>query len=148
VNPSNDTLDGLVNYLCKYAQDYFGIAGLRYRFDIPETFPPSPITPELRHNVFLAAKEAINNVVKHARAKSAWLAMNSDQGASPSTFRMMVAGFRPRTKRRGRNGLVNMSRRLKEVGETFHSSVALKAGPRYGWWFRWSRLERTGTGAS
>jgi len=37
------------------------------------TSPLIPISPELRHNAFLAAKEAINNVVKHSGASSAWL---------------------------------------------------------------------------
>ena len=56
VNPSNDTLDGLITYVCKYAQDYLGVAGLRYRLDVPESLPGVPITPEVRHNVFLAAQ--------------------------------------------------------------------------------------------
>ena len=59
VNPSNDTLDGLVNYVCKYAQDYLAMAGLKYRLEVPPQLPATPISPELRHNVFLAAKEAI-----------------------------------------------------------------------------------------
>src|SRR5205085_1646253 len=68
VNPSNDTLDGLINYLCKYAQEYFELAGLRYRLEVPPQLPNEPISPEVRHNVFLAAKEAVNNVVKHSEA--------------------------------------------------------------------------------
>ena len=68
VNPSNDTLEGLVNYVCKYAQEYFALAGLRYRAEVPAQLPAVNIPPEVRHNVFLAFKEAINNVVKHAQA--------------------------------------------------------------------------------
>ncbi len=30
VNPSNDTLDGLITYICKHAQDYLSVAGLRW----------------------------------------------------------------------------------------------------------------------
>src|SRR5262252_3943521 len=73
VNPSNDTLDGLINYVCKYAQEYLALAGLRYRFEVPPQLPNTPISPELRHNVFLAAKECTNNVVRHAHATSARL---------------------------------------------------------------------------
>ena len=71
VNPANDTLDGLVNYACKYAQEYLALAGLRYRADVPAQLPAIPIPPEVRHNVFLAFKEAVNNVVKHAQATEA-----------------------------------------------------------------------------
>ena len=45
VNPSNDTLDGLVNYVCKYAQEYLALAGLRYRAGSPGAIAqdvPSP----------------------------------------------------------------------------------------------------------
>src|SRR5437899_12348942 len=76
VNPSNDTLDGLINYLCKYAQEYLALAGLRYRLEVPPQLPATPISPDLRHNVFLAAKEAINNVVKHSQASAAWLRLH------------------------------------------------------------------------
>ena len=36
INPSNDTLEGLANYACKYAQEYLALAGLRYRADLPD----------------------------------------------------------------------------------------------------------------
>ncbi len=73
INPSNDTLEGLANYACKYAQEYLALAGLRYRVDVPAQLPPTPIPPEVRHNVFLAFKEAVNNVVKHAQASEVWI---------------------------------------------------------------------------
>jgi signal transduction histidine kinase len=57
-NPSNDTLDSLITYACKYAQEYLALAGLRYRLDVPESLPAVPIPPDVRHNVFLAFKEA------------------------------------------------------------------------------------------
>src|SRR5579862_1438585 len=45
VNPSNDTLDGLVTYVCKYAQEYFEMAGLRYRLDVPAHLPGGTLPP-------------------------------------------------------------------------------------------------------
>src|SRR5678815_5905321 len=76
VNPSNDTLEGVANYVCKYAQEYLAVAGLKYRLEIPPNLPEASIAPEVRHNVFLAAKEAITNIVRHARASSAWLRLH------------------------------------------------------------------------
>ena len=73
VNPSNDTLEGLINYACKYAQEYLALAGVRYRAGVPAQLPAITIPPEVRHNVFLAFKEAVNNVVKHAQASEAWI---------------------------------------------------------------------------
>src|SRR5204862_6393399 len=81
VNPSNDTLDGLVTYICKYAQDYLAVAGLRYRLEVPPELPGASIPPELRHNVFLAAKEAITNIVRHAKASAAWVRLKLEPAA-------------------------------------------------------------------
>src|SRR5262249_5396327 len=78
VNPSNDTLDGLITYVCKYAQEYLAVAGLRYRLDVPAQLPGTAISPEVRHNVFLAAKEAVTNVVRHAQASEVWVRLKLD----------------------------------------------------------------------
>ena len=119
VNPSNDTLDGLINYICKYAQDYLALAGLKYRLEVPPDLPRTPISPELRHNAFLAAKEAINNVVKHARSSSAWLHLQLE----PRRFTLEIQddgrGVAPADESKGRNGLRNMRKRMEDVGGSF-----------------------------
>jgi signal transduction histidine kinase len=119
VNPSNDTLDGLVSYICKNAQDFFGVAGLRYRLEIPAQLPAIPIAPDLRHNVFLAAKEAVTNVVRHAQATSAWIRLRLE----PARFTLEIedngrglAGLDPHTTRQG---LRNMRQRLEDIGGEF-----------------------------
>ncbi len=130
VNPSNDTLDGLVNYICKNAQEYLGVAGLRYRVDVPAQLPPAAITPEARHNVFLAAKEAVTNVVRHAHASEAWLRLRlaehsfvleiEDNGRGPEG--------KDHAKASSRNGLRNMRKRMEDVGGEFYIGPGAKGG--------------------
>ena len=43
VNPSNDTLEHFTKYLCKFAQDYLALAGVRCRLDFPEALPALPL---------------------------------------------------------------------------------------------------------
>src|SRR4030095_1345336 len=50
VNPANDSLDVLINYICKYAQEFLALAGLKYRIEVPPQLPSIPISPELRHH--------------------------------------------------------------------------------------------------
>lgn len=130
VNPSNDTLDGLINYVCKYAQEYLALAGLRYRLEVPSELAATPITPELRHNVFLAAKEAVNNVVKHSKATSAWVRLHLD----PDRFVLEIEdngrGLRSGDADKGRNGLRNMRRRLEDIGGQFEVSPGAEGGTR------------------
>ena len=130
VNPSNDTLEGLVNYICKYAQEYLAVAGLRYRLDVPAQLPPAVITPEVRHNVFLAAKEAVTNIVRHARATSAFIRLRlepdsftleiQDDGRGIPNLQEKLAG--------SRNGLRNMVKRMEDIGGSFTVRPAPEGG--------------------
>ncbi len=116
VNPSNDTLDGLVTYICKYAQEYLAVAGLRYRLEVPDQLPTAPISPELRHNVFLASKEAITNVVRHARATAAWVRLRLEDERFTLEIEDNGRGFSAQDEKKGRNGLRNMRKRMEDVG--------------------------------
>jgi len=130
VNPQNDTLEGLVNYICKNAQDYLAVAGVRYRFDVPPQVPAHPIPPDVRHHVFLASKEAVTNIVRHAKATSAWIRMKIE----PAQFTVEIEDNgrgvadldvnAPRT----RHGLKNMRKRMEDVGGTFHIGPGSEGG--------------------
>jgi len=130
VNPQNDTLEGLVNYICKYAQDYLGVAGIKYRLEVPAQVPDAPIAPDVRHNVFLASKEAVTNIVRHAQAKAAWVRVQvaperviievEDKGRG-------LGGLDPQAARL-RHGLSNMRKRMEEVGGTFSLEPGRESG--------------------
>ena len=69
VNPSNDTLDGLITYVCKYAQDYLA----RGRLALPAGGPAAVARhPDHARSCGTTSssppKEAITNVVRHAQA--------------------------------------------------------------------------------
>jgi signal transduction histidine kinase/ligand-binding sensor domain-containing protein len=119
VNPSNDTLEGLGNYICKCAQDYLGTADIKCRLDVPAQLPSTPIPPELRHNVFLVAKEAINNIVKHSGATEARLRLVVERDRFSLEIEDNGKGLSPDAERKGRNGLKNMRKRMEDAGGTF-----------------------------
>lgn len=119
VNPANDTLDELVNYICKYAQDYLELAGLKYRIEVPQEVPTAAITPELRHNAFLVAKEAVNNIVKHARADSVRMRLDIADAQFGLEIEDNGIGLPPDAESKGRNGLRNMRSRMTDVGGSF-----------------------------
>ncbi len=130
VNPSNDTLDGLITYVCKYAQEYLAVAGLRYRLEAPPQLPATPISPEVRHNVFLAAKESVTNVVRHAQASAVTLRLRLE--AASFTLEIEdngrgLAGLDPKAAQT-RNGLRNMRKRMEDIGGSFAMSPAPERG--------------------
>jgi ligand-binding sensor domain-containing protein/signal transduction histidine kinase len=117
VNPSNDTLESLVSYTAKHAQEYLAIAQLRLRLDLPDSLPPVGLLPEVRHNVFLAFKEAVTNVVRHANASLVEIRFR----LLPQAFQLEIqddgrglAHLDP-VAAQARNGLRNMRKRLASV---------------------------------
>jgi len=128
VNPANDTLEGLANYACKYAQDYFALADISYRAELPPDLPPAPILPEVRHNVFLAFKEAVNNVVKHARATEARVRLRLEAELFILSIEDNGKGLGDISAKQLRNGMKNMRKRLTEV----HGEFEISPGPAGG----------------
>jgi signal transduction histidine kinase/ligand-binding sensor domain-containing protein len=125
VNPKHDTLDSLVTYLGRFAQHFLSTAGVRCRLDVPVYLPSWALTSEVRHNVFLALKEALHNVIKHAAATEVRVSLQLEPGA----FILVVAdngcGFDLESQTAGPidgarigagNGLSNMRKRLEEIG--------------------------------
>jgi len=129
VNPSNDTLDGLINYICKYAQEYLSVAGLRYRLDVPSNLPVKAIPPEMRHNVFLASKEAVTNVVRHAKASAALIRLKLEPAAFILEIEDNGRGVASLDeKAQLRNGLRNMRKRMEDIGGSFTIGPAAEGG--------------------
>jgi ligand-binding sensor domain-containing protein/two-component sensor histidine kinase len=130
VNPSNDTLDGLINYACKYAQEYLALAGLRYRADVPAQLPAMVFPPEVRHNIFLAFKEAVNNVVKHAQASEVWIRLR----LQPGHFTLEIEddgrglGNPDMHAAQSQDGLRNMRQRMENIGGKFEVGAASERG--------------------
>lgn len=128
VNPSNDTLESLVSYICKHGHEYLGVAGLKCRLDLPADLPATMVSPEIRHNVFLVVKEALNNVVKHARAASVQIRLRLE----PEKFAFEIeddgCGPAGAENKPDRNGLRNMRKRMEDVGGAFAIGPAAGRG--------------------
>src|SRR5258707_4968618 len=128
VNPKHDPLDSLVTYLGRFAQQFLSAAGIRCRLDVPVYLPPWALTSEVRHNVFLALKEALNNAVKHAAATEVRISLELQSAGFVLLLADNGRGFdrNSRSERSGPgadgarigpgNGLLNMQKRLEEIG--------------------------------
>ena len=125
VNPQHDTLDSLASYLGNFAQEYLGSLDIRCRLDVPLQLPQWPVTAEVRHNLFLAFKEALHNVVKHAAASEVYVSLTTgacafilvvrDDGKGFAPDVPPEAGREPNRIARG-HGLANMRKRLERIG--------------------------------
>jgi signal transduction histidine kinase len=117
VNPRNDSVAELVNYLANFAEEFFRASSIGCRLDIPARLPAAAVPSEMRHHLYLVFKESANNVVRHSRATQAWVAVTlaprevvisiKDNGQG---FDASAAGFKPG------DGLLNMRSRMEQVG--------------------------------
>jgi signal transduction histidine kinase len=69
--------------------------------------------------VFLVAKEAIHNVVKHAHAEAVRIRLNLESGSFTLEIEDNGRGPSGMNEKTGRNGLRNMRRRMEDIGGRF-----------------------------
>lgn len=117
INPKNDTLKEMADYLVHYTEDFLRPVGIACELDVPLQVPGISLAAEVRHNLFMVVKEALNNAVKHAAPRRIKLGLE----ISPEHQLSIVVnddggGFRPDQVASVGNGLENMNRRMREIG--------------------------------
>jgi signal transduction histidine kinase len=117
VNPKNDDLDSLSSFVCQLAEQMCSQAQLRCRLETPDLRTVIPVASTVRHNVIMAVKEAIHNVIKHGHASEIQIRMHEAKGAFTIQVSDNGCGFDPAATVRG-NGLDNMERRLQSLRGT------------------------------
>jgi ligand-binding sensor domain-containing protein/signal transduction histidine kinase len=115
VNPRNDTLENFAGYLCGFAREHFSDTPVECHLDFPAQIPAKILSAEVRHNLFLAAREALNNVLKHADANHVWVRMAISSDKLGLEVRDDGRGFAANSSN-DRNGLGNMHDRLQQIG--------------------------------
>lgn len=120
-HPGNDNLESLAAYFARHAQEFLQPAGLAVRFHIPPDLPELRLSSDARHHLFLAFKETLANILKHARATEVHLRFSVEK----SVFRLCiedngggfeVPGVNSQITRGGGNGLPNLRARLQALG--------------------------------
>jgi signal transduction histidine kinase len=120
VSPKNDTLPALCSYLGEFALEYFRNTRTRARVSHDGDIPGVPLSPDARHHLFLTAREALNNVLKHSRANEVWLGTRVIGTDFELTIDDDGVGFDPTlAAKSGRNGLENMRARVRDIGGQF-----------------------------
>lgn len=115
VNPSHDTLENFILFLGSHTQDVAESAGLRCRFDLPERIPARIMPSEARHDLYLAAKEVLHNIVKHADASEVHLRVELDGRECVIVITDNGKGLAEGGVKMGADGLTNMRERLKRL---------------------------------
>ena len=115
VNPEYDNLDALGSYLCQMAGQLCDRTEVHCRLHVSELPQEVQISSQIRHNITMAVKEAIHNVIKHARASEVGISMALNHDLLDITIQDNGCGFNT-TSTNGGNGLTNMSQRMQNIG--------------------------------
>ncbi len=128
VNPQNDTLEQLANYLFNYVESFLADSPIRHRVHIPADLPEVRLSAELRHNLYLTVKEALNNLAKYARASEVRIELKFDGGTLGVSIDDNGQGFDISHAKTKGNGLLNMQNRIEKSGGQF----SLQSSPGQG----------------
>lgn len=124
VNPRHDTVENFILFLGTLMQDFVNAAELRSRFDVPDSIPQMAMPSTVRHHLYLATKEALHNVVKHAGATEVTLRVKMDGGRLSIFIIDDGSGFDVPSGSVEADGLTNMRNRLEQIrGTCTRSSV-------------------------
>ncbi len=130
INPQNDRLENLTGYVREYASGYFEMTTIDCRFNFPAEIPGHPLSAEVRRNIFLTLKEAINNVVKHSGATLVELHCRVSDHEVEFAVQDNGRGFPIEDLSQHGNGLLNMKRRIEDIHGDFHITSEPGSGTR------------------
>ena len=127
VDPERDTLASVARYLASYAEEY--LAGLKVacRVQIPNSFPDQMVSGEVRHHLFLAVKEALNNAIRHGDATKVSFHVCVLEAQLVISITDNGTGFDPSGRSNG-HGLLNLRNRLEHL----HGHCELESSPGVG----------------
>ncbi len=116
LNPRRDTLQDFSDYVCDYAQKFLCPAGIECVFEIDPKAMSAAADLPLRRSLLMAIKETLNNVVKYSHATEVRLQIGLHRKTLLIAVQDNGRGFDMASIRPARNGLGNMSRRMRELG--------------------------------
>jgi signal transduction histidine kinase len=137
VNPHNDTLPELAERLAQFANELCQPAGIACVLELPPQIPERNVPTDVRHNLFLAAKEAIHNAVQHAQANEVRFRVEVSDTKLVMTVADNGRGLRSGGSERGEDGLRNLRARMEEIGGRLEIESTSGAGTRLVFSYPW-----------
>lgn len=139
VKPENDSLESIISRMREYASTILEAKKISFAFDFPEHPGNETLSLDIKNNIFMIYKEAINNCAKYSECTHVNIRFAFQQGK----FELVIAdngkGFReealPETGSIGGNGLLNMKKRASESG----GQLEIKSSPGHGTTVKFSK---------
>jgi signal transduction histidine kinase/ligand-binding sensor domain-containing protein len=125
IDPDKDHLSNLSTRMRRLASDLLSSRDIAFTFDVHGD-ADLPVAAEIRRNLFLAFKETLNNIVRHADGRMVRIALRLNRGQLSFVVHDDGRGF-DGTRASG-HGLTSLKRRAERLGGT----VSVTSTPGHG----------------
>jgi ligand-binding sensor domain-containing protein/signal transduction histidine kinase len=115
VNPKRDNVIDLAHRMRRFASDSLTGRNIQFHFDAPNPNQNTKINAEVRREVFLVFKEAVNNIARHSGCKTVEASLKSERGTLTLRLQDDGQGFNEAASNHGQ-GLESMRRRAEKLG--------------------------------
>lgn len=125
VNPRRDTLGDLIQRIRRFGSDVLSARGIEFSFRIPGERIEPALRGDLRQEIFLIFKEAVNNIVRHANCKQVEVTLFVENGQLVLNTKDDGRGFesgKDGGDGRHGHGVASMKARAQNLAGTFHIS--------------------------
>lgn len=117
LNPKNNQLEALVDFLCRLVSDLCRLSEIRCRIDAMSVTTNVSITHDFRHNVSLAVKEIVNNALRHSFATEVRMSIQLENSRLKITITDNGVGI-TREPNKTSLGLENIRQRMAAIRGT------------------------------
>ncbi len=127
INPNNDRLEEMLMRMRAHATELFEASGIAFTIRFPEGLSGLRLSMDVRRQLYLVYKEALNNIVRHSGCHEATIALSRAGQELVLTISDDGKGFKGKPLAEG-NGLRNMETRAASVG----GSLTISSRPNGG----------------
>lgn len=132
VKPENDSLDLVLARMREYASSVLESKRIPFDIDFPESTEGESLSLEIKNNLYMIFKEAVNNSMKYSECTHIYIQFKIDKGVMELTITDNGKGFDPDTVSStgllGGNGLNNMRKRAEDM----EARLEIKSAPGKG----------------
>ena len=114
INPENDSFEKIIVRMRSFAYQLFKAKKVEYTFEVDDKLNSIALPMQVRKNFYLVFKEAITNVVKYSEASRVSISLFEKNKIIMLSIRDNGKGIPVNAQTLG-NGLMNMTRRAKEI---------------------------------
>lgn len=114
VNPVHDELEKIILRLEEYAATMAAAKNIEVHVERDAELTKKKLPMEVRKNIYLVCKEAINNAVKYSSARNITISAVQQNGVCKLSIKDDGCGFDSSAVKKG-NGLLNMQQRVQEI---------------------------------